>query len=139
MIDKKRKRGRPRKGEHGVYRFKESGILPADHKDLKTQLDRVRENIINDLGGLSTLSQAQLILIDQTVNLIGCRVLIESWVSEKGVFTQSGRLTPVLANSYLGFCANIQRSLRELGLERKADKGNTLKDYIQSKQKGEKT
>lgn len=123
---------------HGVEKFRKSGILPDEHKDLLPILNTVRKNILSDLGSIESLSQSQLLLVDSAVSILACKTLIERFIAKEGAFRGS-RLQPVLAQNYISFVNTLQRLLRELGLERKADKSGSLQDYIALKQKDKKT
>lgn len=87
---------------------------------VRRQVQGIREQLIRDIGGVEpTLTAAQTILIDKTVNLYQVTLCLEAYVRREGAFVGK-KLDPVLGQNYLAFVNTIRLNLRELGINTRA-------------------
>jgi len=94
-------------------------------------LTGVHEGLIEDLGGIESLSTQKLILIDRLVSLLGVIRSVEEHFKED-IMTPSGDLKPALSKSYLAYNNTLRLTLMALGLERQNDTELTVMDTIKA-------
>lgn len=73
---------------HGLRRYEDTGVLPADLRDY---LDAFREDVESDLGGVESLSAIQRGLVGNLCDLEAARLLLLDYALRQGAETKRGR------------------------------------------------
>lgn len=123
---KKSRRGRPPK--HGGYSLIAKDEILKDHPKIRQYLQNCRDGLVRDVAGSEDrLTEQQRILIDRVITRLSICRLIEVYIEKYGLFRRDKlkrfhvlELEPALGQNYLAFSNSIDRTLRDLGIERKA-------------------
>lgn len=106
-------RGRPM-SKHGGYSFLTHGTMPENRSYILRYLSRVRQGLIEDIGGTEeAMSTGLLILIDRIISKLGCVRVMEEFVRERGVM-KGDELQPCLRKNYLAFSNSLRRDLESM-------------------------
>jgi len=137
---KKTRRGRPPK--HGGYSLIHKDELIKEHPRLRQYLEDCRAGLVRDIAGSEDqLSEQQRIMIDRIISRLAVCRLIEIYIEKFGAFRKDKikrfqvlELEPALGKNYLSFCAQIDRALIALGLNKKqSEETLDLGRYVEEK------
>lgn len=103
---------------HGIHHFKKSGQMPAGKEHLQEAIDGYMDGLIEDKGGIESISTAQLGLINNERITKGVILLIAEKLSEAGMFTDKGEVKPYL-KCFATYLNTSRLNLMALGLERR--------------------
>ncbi len=140
MAGKKGRSGKG-KGKHSGWLFLRTGKIPKEKHHIELNLNRLRQGLIDGLGGDQRVGEGQLIIIDQIVQFTGFLDLVHLYLKEEAspFYLDKGRLhvQPALSTFYLSCANSISRNLERLGLNKAAQKKiPELQDYIETKKGG---
>jgi hypothetical protein len=119
---------------HGAYSLKVTSELVKGQarRRLRKYLTETRATLAADLGGEERLTGAQRVLLDRTIGKLAVIRLLETYLSEFGVFDK-GALRPAL-DKYLSFGRELRADLALLGIERReAEEAFDLGRYVAEK------
>ena len=115
---------------YGGYSILRTEGFPAKRRKIESYLTAARQGMINDLAGSEQdLSTAQVILINQTIGLLGVTRCIEEYIRSNTVM-KGEEISPSLKSSYLSYNNSIRLNLQALGIEKKVTGRTSLEDYI---------
>jgi len=115
---------------YGGYSILRTEGFPTKRRQIEKYLTAARQGMINDLAGSEQdLSTAQIILINQTIGLLGVIRAIEEYIRSNTVM-KGEEISPSLKSSYLSYNNSIRLNLQALGIEKKVTGRTSLEDYI---------
>jgi len=133
------KKGRSgRNSKHGGWLFLRTSEIPKEKHHIELNLNRLRQGLVDALGGDKNVSEGQLIIINQITQFQGFLDLVHQHLKEgaEPFYLEKGRLhvQPALSTFYLSCANSISRNLERLGLNKAAVKKiPELHDYITQK------
>lgn len=96
----------------------------------------MRENLIEDVGGLKKLSQGQSILLDRIIEKIYFLSLISQFVFQKKglIINERGELLPCLGSNFLAYSNSLRLDLESFYAMAKKQPSKTpnLDEYLKS-------
>jgi len=134
----KSKRGRPPR--HGAYSLIARDEILKDNPRIRQYLQDTRDGLIRDIAGTEDrLTEQQRILIDRIITRLSICRLIEVYIEKHGLFRRDKlkkykvlELEPALGQNYLSFSNSIDRTLRDLGIDKKkSDEALDIKEYVE--------
>ncbi len=112
---------------HGGYSILRTEGFPAKRRKIESYLMAARQGMINDLSkSEADLSTAQIILINQTIGLLGVTRCIEEYIRSNTVM-KGEEISPSLKSSYLSYNNSIRLNLQALGIEKKSYGKNEIR------------
>ncbi|MBA7496830.1 hypothetical protein ES702_07439 [subsurface metagenome] len=119
MSGKKGRSGKTR-SHHGGWVFMRQGIIKDDRRFIEIALNRMKQELVDCLGGDERVEAGQLIIIDQIVQYSGYQMLVSYHLKSIGptYLDDEGRLhvQPALQNFFLTAGSQIARNIEKLGL-----------------------
>lgn len=87
---------------------------------VRRQVQAVKDQLVRDIAGEeASLTAAQRILIEKTINAYSVTLCMEAYIRANGLF-RGKKLDPILGHSYLAFINTIRRNLEVLGISARA-------------------
>jgi len=135
---RKSKRGRPPR--HGGYSLIARDEILKDNPRIRQYLQDTRDGLVRDIAGTEDrLTEQQRILIDRIITRLSICRLIEVYIEKYGLFRKDKlkkykvlELEPALGQNYLSFSNSIDRTLRDLGIDKKeSDEALDIKEYVE--------
>ena len=135
------KKGRSgKRSKHGGWLFLRTSEIPKEKHHIELHLNRLRQGIVDALGGDENINEGQTILINQIVQFQGFLDLVHLYLKEEATpfYVEEERLhiQPALSGFYISCANSISRNIERLGLNRAITKKlPDLKQYIAIKKK----
>lgn len=130
----------PRNTQHGLSlmkrALKEHGTRAIDRRtSLGKALDRWREELILDLGGVDHVSTQQLAIINVAVRTRLLLDSIDTWLlKQPSLINHRKRSVHPVVLQRQQLADSLTRAMTQLGLEKKAKPPTLLTDYLSKKQ-----
>ncbi|MFH2108151.1 MAG: hypothetical protein ABII93_05720 [Chrysiogenia bacterium] len=104
--------------KHGGIKFLRTGVVPVGMRHIVDAVEKIVDEIIDDLGGPQEITGTQKVLIGAIKTDLIFLGIVTDWLQKQpSIIDKAGQMLPPL-NSFLAYQNTVTRNCRELGLKR---------------------